>query len=100
MSSFIYVLVTAYWWQTAKVGDGIISANRQHGIGSWANPSQDSPVNSGILHWHWAAAAGMTLSDAYREAYQCENMSGAAIRNEASKLAANHDVAMMAAVEG
>ena len=41
MSSFIYALVTAYWWQTAKVGDGIISANRQHGIGSWADPSQD-----------------------------------------------------------
>ncbi len=37
----------------------------------------------------------MSLSDAYREAYQCENMSGAAIRNEASKLAANHDIAMM-----
>lgn len=48
---------------------------------------------------HFALAlgsgSGMTLSDAYREAYQCENMSGAAIRNEASKLAANHDVAMM-----
>ncbi len=37
----------------------------------------------------------MSLSDAYREAYQCENMSAAAIRNEASKLAANHDIAMM-----
>ena len=48
---------------------------------------------------HFALAlgsgAGMSLSDAYREAYQCENMSGAAIRNEASKLAANHDIAMM-----
>ena len=48
---------------------------------------------------HFALALGsgngMTLSDAYREAYQCENMSGAAIRNEASKLAANPDIAMM-----
>jgi|TARA_E500000318_G_C3503937_1_gene189489 hypothetical protein len=48
---------------------------------------------------HFALAlgsgAGMSLSDAYREAYQCENMSAAAIRNEASKLAANHDIAMM-----
>lgn len=48
---------------------------------------------------HFALAlgsgAGMTLSDAYREAYQCENMSAAAIRNEASKLAANHDIAIM-----
>lgn len=58
MSSFIYALVTAYWWQTAKVGGGIILANRYHGIGSWANPSQDSPANSGILHWHSAAALG------------------------------------------
>ena len=55
MSSFIYVLVTGYWWQTTKVGDGMIPANRQHGIGSWANPSQDSQLNSGTLHWHWAA---------------------------------------------
>ena len=37
----------------------------------------------------------MSLSDAYREAYDCKNMSGAAIRNESSKLAANHDIAMM-----
>ena len=48
---------------------------------------------------HFALALGsgngMTLSDAYREAYDCENMSGAAIRNEASKLAANPDIAMM-----
>jgi len=48
---------------------------------------------------HFALAlgsgAGMTLSDAYREAYDCKNMSGAAIRNEASKLAANHDIAVM-----
>ena len=42
-----------------------------------------------------ASGAGLTLSDAYREAYNCENMSGAAIRNEASKLAANPDIAMM-----
>ena len=48
---------------------------------------------------HFAMAlgsgAGMTLSDAYREAYDCEKMSGAAIRNEASKLAANPDITMM-----
>ena len=56
MSSFIYVLVTGYWWQTAKVGGGMIPTNRQHGIGTWANPSQDSQPNSGTLHWHWAAA--------------------------------------------
>lgn len=56
MSSFIYVLVTGYWWQTAKVGDGMISANRQHGIGTWADLNQDSPVNSGILRWHSAVA--------------------------------------------
>ena len=48
---------------------------------------------------HFAMAlgsgAGMTLSDAYREAYDCKNMSGAAIRNEASKLAANPDITVM-----
>jgi len=48
---------------------------------------------------HFAMAlgsgAGMTLSDAYREAYDCEKMSGAAIRNEASKLAANPDITVM-----
>jgi len=48
---------------------------------------------------HFAMAlgsgSGMTLSDAYREAYDCEKMSGAAIRNEASKLAANPDITMM-----
>ena len=56
MSSFIYVLVTGYWGQTAKVGDGMSSANRQHGIGTWADLNQDSPVNSGILRWHSAVA--------------------------------------------
>jgi len=54
MSSFFYVLVTGYWWQTAKLGGVMIPANRQHGIGSWADPSQDSPANSGILRWHSA----------------------------------------------
>ena len=48
---------------------------------------------------HFAMAlgsgSGMTLSDAYREAYDCEKMSGAAIRNEASKLAANPDITVM-----
>jgi len=55
---------------------------------------------------HFAMAlgsgAGMTLSDAYREAYDCDGkgkggkgMSAAAIRNEASKLASNPDITAM-----
>ena len=40
------------------------------------------------------ASGTMTQSAAYRETYSAENMSGAVIRNEASKLMANHDIAM------
>ena len=41
------------------------------------------------------ASGTMTQSAAYRETYSAENMSGAVIRNEASKLMANHDIAVM-----
>ena len=48
---------------------------------------------------HFALAlgsgAGMSLSDAYREAYQCENMRAAAIRTEASRLAANPAITLL-----
>ena len=37
-------------------------------------------------------ADGMTQSAAYREAYDADNMSGAVIRNEASKLMAHPDI--------
>ena len=46
-------------------------------------------------HFALALGSGAGISDAYREAYDTKNMSGAAIRNEASKLAANHDIAVM-----
>ena len=36
---------------------------------------------------------GGSLSDCYREAYDCENMSAAAVHNEASLLAGHHEVA-------
>ena len=36
----------------------------------------------------------LSLSAAYRSAYQCENMSDAAIRTEASKLASHPDIAL------
>lgn len=44
------------------------------------------------------ASGKMSLSDAYRAAYNAAKMSGPAIRNEASKLMTHPDVAMM--VEG
>ena len=37
-------------------------------------------------------ADGMTQSAAYREAYDADNMSGAVVRNEASKLMAHPDI--------
>jgi hypothetical protein len=42
-----------------------------------------------------SSGAGMTLSDAYREAYDCKNMSAAAIRTEASRLAANPAITLL-----
>ena len=42
-----------------------------------------------------SSGAGMTLSDAYREAYDCKNMSSAAIRTEASRLAANPAITLL-----
>ena len=36
---------------------------------------------------------GRSLSDCYREAYDCENMSAAAVHNESSLLAGHHEVA-------
>ena len=42
-----------------------------------------------------AVVAGGTLSDAYRLAYNAENMSKAVIRNEASKLIAHHDITVL-----
>ena len=41
------------------------------------------------------ASGTMTQSAAYRETYSADNMSGAVIRNEASRLMANHDIAIM-----
>ena len=41
---------------------------------------------------------GRSLSDCYREAYDCENMSAAAIHNEASLLAGHHEVARRVAL--
>ena len=43
----------------------------------------------------WMASGTMTQSAAYRETYSADNMSGAVIRNEASRLMANHDIAIM-----
>ena len=42
-----------------------------------------------------SSGAGMSLSDAYREAYDCKNMSAAAIRTEASRLAANPAITLL-----
>lgn len=42
-----------------------------------------------------ASGSGMSLADAYREAYDAENMSPAAIRTEASKLASHPDITLM-----
>ena len=41
------------------------------------------------------ASGTMTQSAAYRETSSADNMSGAVIRNEASRLMANHDIAIM-----
>ena len=41
---------------------------------------------------------GGNLSDCYREAYDCENMSAAAVHNEASLLAGHHEVARRVAL--
>ena len=41
------------------------------------------------------ASGTMTQSAAYRETYSAGNMSGAVVRNEASRLMANHDIASM-----
>ena len=38
---------------------------------------------------------GMTYADGYREAYDCDDMSAASIRREASKLMANPDITSM-----
>ncbi len=43
-------------------------------------------------HFCRAVASGLTLSDAYREAYNVSKMSAAAIHNESSLLMAHHDV--------
>ena len=43
-------------------------------------------------HFCRAVASGLTLSDAYREAYNTSKMSAAAIHNESSLLMAHHDV--------
>jgi len=41
------------------------------------------------------ATNGSSITAAYETAYECDNMSRAAMRNEASKLMANPDIAMM-----
>ena len=41
------------------------------------------------------ATNGSSITAAYETAYECENMSRAAMRNEASKLMANPDIAVM-----
>ena len=41
------------------------------------------------------ATNGSSITAAYETAYECENMSRAAMRNEASKLMANPDITMM-----
>ena len=41
------------------------------------------------------ATNGSSITAAYETAYECENMSRAAMRNEASKLMANPDIAIM-----
>ena len=43
-------------------------------------------------HFCRAVASGLTLSDAYREAYNVSKMSAAAIHNESSLLMAHHDI--------
>ena len=41
------------------------------------------------------ATNGSSITSAYETAYECDNMSRAAMRNEASKLMANPDIAIM-----
>ena len=41
------------------------------------------------------AAGQMSMAEAYRQSYDAENMKPAVVRNEASKLMAHRDVAMM-----
>ena len=41
------------------------------------------------------ATNGSSITSAYETAYECDNMSRAAMRNEASKLMANPDIAVM-----
>ena len=41
------------------------------------------------------ATNGSSITAAYETAYECDNMSRAAMRNEASKLMSNPDIAMM-----
>ena len=46
-------------------------------------------------HFARTVSSGCTLSDAYREAYDAENMSPAAVRTEASRLMAHPDITLL-----
>ena len=90
-------LCTGHW---VLVADG--QGGRRYDFGKQAARYRNmgrpkSGLTSKQRHFALAlsSGAGMTLSDAYREAYDCKNMSAAAIRTEASRLAANPAITLL-----
>lgn len=60
-----------------------------------AGKKHDSGLTEKQLRFANGAVSGLSLSEAYRQAYDAENMSERAIRTEASRLAARPDIALM-----
>ena len=58
-----------------------------------AGKKQDFGLTEKQLRFSNGAVSGLSLADAYRQAYDAENMSEKAIRTEACRLAARPDVA-------
>jgi hypothetical protein len=58
-----------------------------------AGKKQDFGLTEKQLRFSNGAVSGLSLADAYRQAYDAENMSEKAIRTEACRLAARPDIA-------
>jgi len=59
-----------------------------------AGKKQDFGLTEKQLRFSNGAVSGLSLADAYRQAYDAENMSEKAIRTEACRLAARPDIAL------
>jgi hypothetical protein len=60
-----------------------------------AGKKDDYGLTPKQLKFAHSAVSGVSLAEAYRQAYDAENMSERAIRTEASRLAARPDIALM-----